>query len=189
MSENGPAVWRLKKASDGMIVGPLEESRLKELAQGALIAPEDMIDAGDDHWKYAPEIEFLEMVWIIETAAGQTYGPTTVGTVRDFFGQGDLSLDDEVVHVQSADRKKIRDLLHIDLDAPAVLGDREEATTTSGPKPGKQLDDAVIKNLEIAKDLRIRQLEADLNKALAENEQLLAKYSKAVEELKILKGK
>ncbi|MFQ3670295.1 MAG: hypothetical protein SNJ84_02430 [Verrucomicrobiia bacterium] len=173
-----------------MIVGPLEKERLQELAQGALIAPEDMIDAGDDHWQYAPEIDFLEMVWIIETTNGQTYGPTTVGTVRDFFGQGDLALEDEVVHVKSAERKKIRDLLHIDLETPAVLGESENGNSgASGPKSGKPIDETVLKNLEIAKDLRIRQLEADLNRALAENEELLAKYGKAVEEIKALKSR
>ncbi|GAB4242962.1 MAG: hypothetical protein OHK005_07080 [Candidatus Methylacidiphilales bacterium] len=191
MSETESKAWRLKKASDGMVIGPIDGTRLKELAEGALVAPEDMIDCGDDNWKYAPEIEFLEMVWIIETKSGQTYGPTTVGTVRDFFGQGDLTLDDDVVHVHSAERKKIGDLLHIDLDAPAVLGETDENSPSGslGTKVGKPVDETVVKNLELAKDLRIRQLEADLAKAHAENEQLLAKYTKAIEEIKALKGR
>jgi hypothetical protein len=185
MSENQEEGWRLKKAQDGLIVGPLPKTRIKELAETALIAPEDFIDQGDDKWVRAPEVDYLEMDWMVETKTGQSYGPTTAGTVRDFYGQGDVDLEDEVVHVKTANRQKIGAFLQIDLNAPPVLGEEAgDPDTGSEGGSGKTVDQAVLRNLEMAKDLRIRQLETDLEKLRSEHESLLQKFRKKMEQAK-----
>ncbi len=47
-----------------------------------------MIDESDENWRPAPEIDFLEMLWLVKLPGGEIYGPTTVGTLREFINEG-----------------------------------------------------------------------------------------------------
>ena len=78
MSEEVPAdavVWRVKKLPDGDIYGPVDETTLKEWASAAQISPEDLIDLSDENWKPAPDIIFLEMVWVVRLPGEELMGP------------------------------------------------------------------------------------------------------------------
>ena len=72
--EEAPLIWRVKKAPDDSLYGPVDVETLKEWANSAQIAPEDMVDEGDDNWRRAPEIDFLEMLWLVKLPGGQIYG-------------------------------------------------------------------------------------------------------------------
>ena len=75
---------KLKKKSDDEIHGPMDMSELVELSRSAFVAPEDEVSFDDGDWVPAPSIPQLEMIWIIRTSDGIEYGPTTVGTIREF---------------------------------------------------------------------------------------------------------
>lgn len=179
--------YRLRKADAEEIFGPLSEEKLKELAQSALIAPNDLVDTGNNEWKPAPEFDFLEMIWIVETGIGQSYGPTTLGTIREFYGQGEIKLVDRLIHAKTKEEKTVGSLLNIDLGRAEVLGEPEPEGTgapeaSAVGSPPFKFDADAMKNLERAKDLRIRQLEVDLEKARNEHEQLLHKFRKLTED-------
>src|SRR5476649_471277 len=85
--EEAPMLWRVRKAPDNSIYGPVDQETLKEWANSAQIAPEDMIDESDENWRAAPEVDFLEMLWLVTLPGGEKYGPTTVGTLREFINE------------------------------------------------------------------------------------------------------
>ena len=86
--EEAPMLWRVKKGPDDAVYGPVDPETLKEWANSAQVAPEDMVDESDENWRVAPEIDFLEMLWLVKLPGGETYGPTTVGTLREFIKEG-----------------------------------------------------------------------------------------------------
>lgn len=99
-----PAIWRVKKMPDGDIYGPVDETTLKEWAGAAQISPEDLIDTSDENWRAAPEYPFLEMVWVIKLPGEELYGPTSIGTLREFIAESlisDKSIATNVVTTQS----------------------------------------------------------------------------------------
>ena len=180
-----PVEYRLKKANEEEIFGPLSQEKLRELAESALIAPDDLIDQGDNLWKRAPQLKFLGMVWTVETGAGVFYGPTTLGTIREFYGQGEIKLTDQLTHLESKVQKTVGALLNIDLGRAEILGAPEEKEEELAPPSSSRVnkfDADALKNLDRAKDLRIRQLEIDLERVRDEHEQLLHKFRKLTED-------
>ncbi len=69
-----PMIWRVKKKSDDAIFGPVDAGTLKEWANSAQIAPQDLIDSSDDNWKPAPDIDFLDMHWLVNLPGEESYG-------------------------------------------------------------------------------------------------------------------
>jgi hypothetical protein len=170
--------WRLKKAEDSSIFGPVDEFILKDWADSAQIAPDDQVDRGDDQWQSAPKIEFLEMVWEVVLESGQPYGPTTWGTLTEFLKEGLVSPKTEATHTQTNETKLLNDIVVANLKETYPTPPPPEPGTTVSPEqlaPTNPSQSGLL-IVDIAKDQRIRQMEEDLRSLKKEHEELLQKY-------------
>ena len=162
-----PMTWRVRKAADNSIYGPVDSEMLKEWANSAQIAPEDAVDESDDAWRPAPEVEFLEMLWLVKLPGGEIYGPTTVGTLREFIQEGLISEKTTATHVKTKQSLPIAALL------AAVEFEKKRALR----RPPKDINKSTASlAVDMAKDQRIRQLEEDLKELKREHETLVHKY-------------
>jgi hypothetical protein len=159
--------WRVRKGPDESIYGPVDTDTLKEWANSAQIAPEDMIDESDDNWRVAPDIDFLEMIWVVRLPGGQNYGPTTVGTLREFITEGLVNEKTPATHAKT----------HQSLPLAALFAavDFEKKRALRRPPSGANKSTASLA-VEMAKDQHIRQLEEDLKELRKEHDTLTHKY-------------
>jgi hypothetical protein len=165
--EEGPLLWRVRKAPDNSIYGPVDQETLKEWANSAQIAPEDMIDKSDENWRAAPEIDFLEMLWLVKLQSGETYGPTTVSTLREFINEGLVTEKTVVTH------EKTQQSLPLTALVAAVDFEKKRAMRRPAKEGNKSTASLAV---EMAKDQHIRQLEEDLKELRREHETLIHKY-------------
>ena len=170
---------RLRKPDDEEIYGPMDMAELKHLANTAYISPDDEVALDGVTWCPAPECEELEMVWSIQSRDGTTYGPTTVGTIKEFYIAGEIGAGDRLIHSKGHEGKSIRD----------VLGEEglKEAEAEKLRGQGTQADEGLAESMEIAKDLRIRNLEVELDQLKKESDELKQKYLKVCDEIVNLK--
>jgi hypothetical protein len=159
-------IWRVKKAPDNAIYGPVDTEMLKEWANSAQIAPEDQIDQSDDTWRAAPEIEFLEMLWVVKLPGGETYGPTTVGTLREFINEGLVTDKTHASHCKT----------HQSLPLAALVAavDFEQKRAARRPKEANKSTASLA--VDRAKDQHIRQLEEDLKELRKDYDALTHRY-------------
>ncbi|MCE0524071.1 MAG: hypothetical protein LV480_14280 [Methylacidiphilales bacterium] len=162
-----PLLWRVRKAPDNSIYGPVDQETLKEWAESAQIAPEDMIDESDEKWRIAPEIEFLEMLWLAKLPGGETYGPTTVGTLREFINEGLMTEKTVATHAKTNQSLPLAALV------AAVDFEKKRALRRPAKDANKSTASLAV---EMAKDQHIRQLQEDLNELRREHETLTHKY-------------
>ncbi|HEY0341801.1 MAG TPA: hypothetical protein VGC34_13415 [Steroidobacteraceae bacterium] len=167
MNDDPPVIWRVRKASDQSIYGPVDAELLKEWAGSAQIAPEDMIDESNDKWVAAPTIEFLEMHWLIKLPTGEMYGPTSVGTMREFVQEGLVTEQMQVTHAKTHQS--------LPLAALMVAADFERKRASRRP-PRERMKSTATIALDMAKDQHIRQLEEDLRQLRKEHDALTHKY-------------
>jgi hypothetical protein len=165
--EEAPMLWRVKKAPDDSIYGPVDVETLKEWANSAQIAPEDMVDESDDNWRRAPELDFLEMLWLVKLPGGEIYGPTTVGTLREFINEG------LVTEKTLATHGKTHQSLPLTALVAAVDFERKRAMRRPATERNKSTASLAV---EMAKDQHIRQLEEDLKELRKEHENLTHRY-------------
>jgi len=165
--EEAPMLWRVKKAPDDSIYGPVDQETLKEWANSAQIAPEDMVDESDENWRVAPEIDFLEMLWLVKLPGGEIYGPTTVGTLREFINEGLVTEKTLVTHGKT----------HQSLPLTALVAAVDFEKKRASRRPSKEANKSTASlAVEMAKDQHIRQLEEDLKELRREHETLTHKY-------------
>jgi len=164
---SSPTLWRVKKASDEAIYGPVDASTLKEWANSAQIAPQDQVDSNDEQWRVAPEIQFLDMHWLVKLPGDEVYGPTTVGTLREFITEGLINEKTLATHVKTNQSLPIAALF-------AALDFEKKRALRRPPKEDKKSTASLA--VEMAKDQRIRQLEEDLRELRKEHESLVHKY-------------
>ena len=159
-------IWRVKKAPDDAIYGPVDTDMLKEWANSAQIAPEDQVDESDENWRPAPEIDFLEMLWIVKLPGGETYGPTTVGTLREFIEEGLVTDKTHASHSKT----------HQSLPLAALVAavDFEQKRAARRPKEANKSTASLA--VERAKDQHIRQLEEDLKELRREYDALTHRH-------------
>jgi hypothetical protein len=160
-------VWRVKKLPDGIIYGPVDEATLKEWSSAAQISPEDLIDVSDENWVPAPQIEFLGMIWVVKLPGDEIYGPTSVGTLREFIAEGLLTDKNIATNVMTTQSLPIGALL------AALDFDHKRAQRRASPEANKS---TLMINIDMAKDQRIRQLEEDLRTIRKEHDNLVHKY-------------
>jgi hypothetical protein len=160
-------IWRVKKLPDGSIYGPVDEATLKEWAGAAQISPEDLIDTSDEKWVPAPQIEFLGMIWVVKLPGDEIYGPTSVGTLREFIAEGILTDKSIATNVMTTQSLPIGALL------AALDFEHKRALRRTSPESNKS---TLMINIDMAKDQRIRQLEEDLRTIRKEHETLVYKY-------------
>jgi ribosomal protein L19E len=145
----------------------VDENTLREWANSAQVSPEDMIDISDENWRPAPEIEFLNMHWTVKLPGEEFYGPTTVGTLREFIHEGLISEKTVATHVSTAQVLPVGALF--------AAADFEKKRAAKRP-PKESLKSTASLALEMAKDQRIRQLETDLKELRKEHENLVHRY-------------
>lgn len=169
---------RLKKISENEIHGPMDMAELQALAAGAYVSPEDQVSFDGENWQLASELEPLEMFWIIHTEDGAQYGPTTTGTIREFLTAEELTQSHIIEDARTGEKLTVAELL-----GPAVVNEVMAERAESEVIPMADIEET----LETAKDLRIRQLEADFDHLQREHDKLMAQYRKVSEELIRLK--
>jgi hypothetical protein len=160
-------LWRVKKSPDEAIYGPVDAETLKEWANSAQVAPHDFIDESDENWRAASEVEFLEMLWLVKLPDMETYGPTTVGTLREFIHEGLISEKTLATHVKSNQSLPIAALF------AAVEFEKKRALKRP---PKEAMKSTASLAVDMAKDQRIRQLEEDLRELRREHESLVHRY-------------
>lgn len=160
-------LWRVRKGPDNSIYGPVDTETLKEWANSAQIAPDDRVDESDENWRVAPEIDFLEMLWLVKLQGGETYGPTTVGTLREFIKEG------LVTEKTLATHGKTNQSLPLTALVAAVDFEKKRALRRPSKEANKSTASLAV---EMAKDQRIRQLEEDLKELRREHESLTHRY-------------
>ncbi len=156
--------WFLRKHEDGTIFGPLSFDQLARWASTAQVAPHDSISTDQANWMKAPMLPELGMDWIVEVTSERFYGPTTLGSIREFLRLGEIEDDTSVIDSCHATRQQVRDI------APLLqaLPEEIEAPTKedfAGP---------AATGMSIAVQDRIRELEQALQeerRALAESEE------------------
>jgi hypothetical protein len=159
--------WRIKKAPDNSIYGPVDLETLKEWANSAQIAPEDMVDESDENWRVAPQIDFLEMLWLVKLPGGEPYGPTTVGTLREFINEGLVTEKTLATHGKT----------HQSLPLAALFAAVDFEKKRASKRPAKDVNKSTASlAVEMAKDQHIRQLEEDLRELRREHETLTHRY-------------
>jgi|GEM_PF-429879 len=188
---------RLRKAQDDTVLGPFPLQTLQQYAQSALVGPQDMVDFVDDQWKPVSEVRELEMHYIITSKAdGNSYGPTTRGTIREFLVSGELAADDTVEDTLTKEIVTVQDFFGTNVLFPTsqknLIDEQPEqddplpmAETVLLPTHPIKADDSksteetnqdLVVGQELAKDLQIRQLQADLASLQTEYDNLLQKY-------------
>lgn len=166
-SDDSPMTWRVRKIADQSIYGPVNTGMLKEWANSAQIAPEDMIDESDDNWRPAPEIDFLEMMWQVKLPGGEVYGPTTVGTLREFINEGLVNEKTPATHAKTHQSLPLAALF------AAVDFEKRRASRRPATEANKSTASLAV---EMAKDQHIRQLEEDLRELRKEHDELIHKH-------------
>jgi hypothetical protein len=171
-----PVLWRVKKIADNSIYGPVDETTLKEWANSAQVSPHDMVDAsGDEKWRPAPEIEFLDMLWTVALSETETYGPTTIGTLHEFVHEGLITEQTLAMHVKTKQSLPIGALF-------AAMEFEKKRESRRPPKENKKSTASLA--VDMAKDQRIRQLEEDLRELRREHETLTHKFRQLTLQLK-----
>jgi hypothetical protein len=180
MSDTPNTQYRLRKKNETEIFGPMDFKELQSLVDSAYVAPEDEVSEDGEIWKLANEWEALEMVWKVHMADGQFYGPTSIGTIKEFFRAEELNKDQSLTHAQSGETTTVAELL-----GEEFLSEIEAAQSQASPAFPAELDEP----LDVARELRIQQLEADLEKTKKDYDLLMHQYRRVSEELLQLKKK
>jgi hypothetical protein len=162
-----PMLWRVKKEADSSVYGPVDAKTLKDWANSAQIAPQDQVDMSDEAWRKASEVEFLEMLWLVKLPGDETYGPTTIGTLREFIHEGLISEKTLATHAKT----------NQSLPIAALFAAVEFEKKRSLRQPAKETKKSTASlAVDMAKDQRIRQLEEDLKELRKEHESLTHRY-------------
>jgi hypothetical protein len=101
--------WFLRKHEDGSTFGPVQFDQITRWAAAAQIAPHDTLSSDGQTWVRAPMVPQLSMDWLVELTSEHYYGPTTLGTLREFIRIGEI--DGETVGINSCDgtRRQVRE--------------------------------------------------------------------------------
>ncbi|MDD5350179.1 MAG: hypothetical protein PHQ12_08210 [Chthoniobacteraceae bacterium] len=83
--------WFLMKQADGTVFGPMPFSQLHQWAVDACVSPLDKVSTDQTSWVKAPMIPELHMDYLVEVDAENYYGPTTLGAVREFLMNGEIT--------------------------------------------------------------------------------------------------
>src|SRR5260221_931968 len=162
-----PILWRIRKGADNSIYGPVDLEMLKEWANSAQIAPQDMVDESDDNWRPACEVEFLKMLWVVTLPGDEIYGPTPLGTLSEFIHEGHITEKPLATHAKT----------NQSLPTAALFAAVEFEKKRAERQPSKESKKSTASlAVEMAKDQHIRQLEEDLKELRREHEALTHKY-------------
>jgi len=101
----------LKKADTGEIFHERSYEELLKWAHSAQINPMDEISQDGKNWVLARTIPEFEMEWTVQLADGETYGPTNIGTLKEFLQANLLRNDSIAHHINGSTTEKVKNLL------------------------------------------------------------------------------
>jgi hypothetical protein len=160
--------WFLRKYEDGNTFGPVQFDQIARWAAAAQIAPRDTLSSDGQTWIKAPMVPKLSMDWLVELTSEHYYGPTTLGTLREFIRLGEI--DGETVVINSCDgtRRQVREMPDLWQTAPAEADENQFQIQLGDP-----VGPAIMK-MSTGLQERIRDLEQTLQEercAHAESQQ------------------
>ena len=117
--------WFLRKHEDGSTFGPVQFDQITRWAAAAQIAPHDTLSSDGQTWVRAPMVPQLSMDWLVELTSEHYYGPTTLGTLREFIRLGEI--DGETVVINSCDgtRRQVREMPDLWETAPSEADENQ----------------------------------------------------------------
>ena len=160
--------WFLRKHEGGSTFGPVQFDQITRWAAAAQIAPHDTLSSDGQIWVRAPMVPQLNMDWLVELTSEHYYGPTTLGTLREFIRLGEI--DGEMVVINSCDgtRRQIREMPDL-WETAASEADENQFQIQLGDPVGPP-----VAKMSNPLQERIRDLEQTLQeerRALAESQQ------------------
>src|SRR5216110_738954 len=111
--------WYLRKHEDGSIFGPVGFDQLARWASTAQIAPHDALSTDQRTWTKAPMLPQLGMDWLVEVTSEHFYGPTTLGSIQEFFRLGEVNEATFLINTCDGARRQLQELPEL-LDIPNV---------------------------------------------------------------------
>lgn len=151
--------WYLRKRGGTEAFGPISFAQLQAWAESAQISPLDWVSHDGSNWLRAPMVPELQMDWLIELGDGALYGPTTLGTLREFVRSGDITGESEIIDAIAGSRHMVAELLFgPDLEPQPVAEELPEMAAAPARTGG------IKENLQ----QRIRELEEKLMEARRE---------------------
>lgn len=125
--------WFLMKHDDGTTFGPVPFEQLRQWAVDAQISPLDKVSHDEQKWQKAPMLPGLEMDYLIEVGTDQFYGPTTVGAVKEFLDNREITRNTAIINCTTGERIIINDFEPLKEPevppTPASTGTREPVRT------------------------------------------------------------
>jgi ribosomal protein L19E len=107
------------------------------------------------------------MLWLVKLQGGEIYGPTTVGTLREFINEGLVTEKTLATHGKTNQSLPLTALI------AAVDFEKKRASRRPPKEANKSTASLAV---EMAKDQHIRQLEEDLKELRREHESLTHRY-------------
>jgi hypothetical protein len=164
--------WFLRKHEDGSTFGPVQFEQITRWAAAAQIAPHDTLSSDGQTWVRAPMVPQLNMDWLVELTTEHYYGPTTLGTLREFIRLGEI--DGETVVINSCDgtRRQVREMPDL-WETPLETDENQfeiELGDPVGPGVAKM-------------SLRVQERIRDLERSLQEERRALAEIQQRYDEL------
>ena len=174
--------WFLRKHEDGSTFGPVQFDQITRWAAAAQIAPHDTLSSDGQTWVRAPMVPQLSMDWLVELTSENYYGPTTLGTLREFIRLGEIDSETLVINTRNGTHCKIQEMPQLWETGQADAGDAQTEI---------QLGDPVgpaVAGMSIPLQEQIRDLEQNLEeerRALMEAErrytELKEKYEAVIQ--------
>ena len=164
--------WFLRKHEDGSTFGPVQFEQITRWAAAAQIAPHDTLSSDGQTWVRAPMVPQLNMDWLVELTTEHYYGPTTLGTLREFIRLGEI--DGETVVINSCDgtRRQVREMPDL-WETPLETDENQfeiELGDPVGPGVAKM-------------SLRVQERIRDLERSLQEERRALSEIQQRYDEL------
>jgi len=103
MAIQHPENWYLRKHDDNEIYGPVHFNKIKVWASLAQVAPNDAVSEDAVIWTKAPMIPELGMDFLVHVSEDSYYGPTTSGSLLEFFKLGEIKPETMIVNCVTGD--------------------------------------------------------------------------------------
>jgi hypothetical protein len=158
--------WFLMKQADGAEFGPMPLSQLRQWAIDACISPLDKVSSDGINWIKAPMLPELDMDYLLEVEPGSYYGPTTIGAIREFLTNGEISLENPLINCHTGEQRPLREYPQLfqspeSPTAPIIrVGARENLQARI-----RQLEEALLQERLLRKNAEELRAKAELRAA------------------------
>ena len=172
--------WFLRKHEDGSTFGPVRFEQITRWAAAAQIAPHDTLSSDGQAWIKAPMLPQLGMDWLVELTSEHYYGPTTVGSLREFIRLGEIDGETIIINTCDGIRRQVREMPDLWETARQEVDENQFQIQLGDPVgPG-------VAKMSIRLQERIRDLEQTLReerRALAESQQRYKELERKYQDL------